>query len=58
MTGQKLFDRLQKSVWETAKTEIVKGYYLVNTTRDPIRVKTDEGTALIKANDSLWVWCN
>ena len=58
MTGQKLIERLQKSAWETAKTEIVKGFYIINTTRDQVRIKTEEGTSLIRANDSAFVWCN
>jgi hypothetical protein len=52
----KNMDRMKESVWETAKVEIVEGFYVYNKSKSPFRIKTEDGTQLIKPNDSIWVW--
>jgi hypothetical protein len=52
----KTMDRMKESVWETAKVEIVEGFYVYNKSKSPFRIKTEDGTQLIKPNDSIWVW--
>jgi hypothetical protein len=54
--SKKLSERLNASAWTTAKTEIVKGYFVTNTSEFIMRIQTDDGTLSIRSSDSAWVW--
>lgn len=53
---QKNIDRIKDEVWKTVKVEIVEGYFLYNKSKDLLRIKTREGTQLVRPNDNAWVW--
>jgi hypothetical protein len=53
---QKNSDKLKDDVWETAKTEIVSGFFVFNKSKNLLRIKTDDGSQLVKPTDYMWIW--
>jgi hypothetical protein len=35
---------------------MIKGFFVYNDTRDLLRLKTDDGSQLVKSGDSCWIW--
>lgn len=53
---QKNIDKIFKHIWKTAKTYVVKGFFVFNDTRELLRLKTEDGSQLVKSGDSSWIW--
>ena len=53
---KKNIERIKEPAWLTEKIDKIQGFYVHNTTKNLIRVKTDEGTQAVKGNDYQWIW--
>jgi hypothetical protein len=53
---KKVSERLNETAWEDQKSTTVKGYFITNNTKSPIRLQTEDGSYLVRSLDSAWVW--
>lgn len=53
---KKVSERLSESITSDTKTELVRGYFLSNNTKNSIRLQTEDGSYIARSLDSVWVW--
>jgi hypothetical protein len=59
MNGKTLFERLLPNIQKNnIKTKKIHGFFVKNSSKDNLRIFTDDGCTYCKANESLFIWAN
>jgi len=55
---QRISDRIQTEALKNSKIEYVHGFFARNTSRDYIRIQTNDGSVYCKQGDCLFIWAD
>ena len=53
---KKVSERLPDTVYNDRRSIVMKGFFVSNNTKNTIRLKTNDGSYIVRSIDSAWVW--